>query len=184
MFFACLPVAAWETVRTTNTVRRREASLNLFSLCFHFHPFHSTLVPVSLSILLVICSCFPLSVTRVVMLEQSISILFLVCSGASESLLLAVEKVSSTSFIYLLLLKWWSSVNCGVMQHVWKLCASLCERAIRPAVRVYHACLVFEFYCLSGLKRLSSYSSGMHCTYCCIYYTGQSCRSAAPCFGR
>lgn len=88
-------------MRTTNTGKRREASLNLFSLCFHFHPFHSTLVPVSLSILLVICSSFPLSVTPEVRLEQSISILFLVCSGASESLLLAVEKVSSTSFIYL-----------------------------------------------------------------------------------
>lgn len=185
MFFACLPVAAWETERTTAEEERETSTgLNLLNLTFSFylspHPSHSVLVLAPLSFQLVICFSFPLSLTPkggfskhfhpVSSLQWRTVKVYPDCRW-SKTLFDASFYWSDTVLFILKFLPYCESYTLCLPVCE---CASVCVRPYGPAVRFYHACLVFEFYCLSGLKRLCSYSSGMHCMYCWSHCTRRS----------
>lgn len=174
MFFACLPVAAWERGRQQ---RRDFNSAGLDPFCFPPASSSFSFCPRPRPSFLSACHLLLFSFLGLQRdASASISILFLVCSGNSESFLLSAIEVSF-SFVCLF---YWSDKVLFIMKllHCCEsyteclsvLCICVCVRTQRPAVRFYHACLVFEFYCLSGLLRGCAHTA-LVCTVCIVAVT-------------
>lgn len=174
MFFACLPVAAWERGRQQ---RRDFNSAGLDPFCFPSASSSFSFCPRPRPSFLSACHLLLFSFLGLQRdASASISILFLVCSGNSESFLLSAIEVSF-SFVCLF---YWSDKVLFIMKllHCCEsyteclsvLCICVCVRTQRPAVRFYHACLVFEFYCLSGLLRGCAHTA-LVCTVCIVAVT-------------